>query len=375
MKVLSLGIGTQLFDTKGKVAMRIREHGKQVAELCIITYTGPSYKSVTIGNNVRVYPTNSSKRYRYFYDSLKLAWPIIKEWKKTTNEIVITSQEGMTNIPAIILSVFFCLGLEVQIHTDVLSRYFKQESLTNRLRLVGYWLGVKRARSVRVVSRRIARLLITRWRIDGKKISVLPVYLDKDYWLQPYTSRDNLHQRFPQFDKIILMASRFTREKNLPLALEAVSRVQSKFPRTGLVIVGGGSEQAGLVGGGVVVLPWALELRDYYHSADIFLLTSNYEGYGLTLVESALSGLPIVTTDVGVVGELITPHNALVAPVADVGKLADCLNFLVQNDEARRMMSKRLLQISKKLPDKDAYMNLFKASLERCIVKHDTPTS
>ena len=50
--------------------------------------------------------------------------------------------------------------------------------------------------------------------------------------------------------------------------------------------------------------PWSNDLPSYYKTADLFLLTSFYEGYGMTLVEANACGCPIVATDVGVAQEL-----------------------------------------------------------------------
>ena len=54
----------------------------------------------------------------------------------------------------------------------------------------------------------------------------------------------------------------------------------------------------------IVFEGWQNDSLSYYKTADLFLNTSNYEGYGLTFLEAAVSGCPIVTTDVGIASEL-----------------------------------------------------------------------
>ena len=174
-----------------------------------------------------------------------------------------------------------------------------------------------------------------------------------------------LHDKFPEFEHIILMASRITREKNYPLAMEVFSLVRNRLPSTGLVVVGEGPERANLVADYLVVLPWTNDLVPYYASADIFLLTSDYEGYGRTLIEAALVGTPIVTTDVGLVGESVNGHNALIAPSRNAQKLAQHILFLLKNKEARVMMSDRLRKVGELLPSKEEYLKAYKFFWEK----------
>ena len=222
------------------------------------------------------------------------------------------------------------------------------------------------ARSIRVVSKRIAKGLRERWHVPGNKITVLPVYVDSSRWQEVQGGVD-LHKQYPDASHIILMASRITPEKNFPLALRSFERVRARYPKARLIVVGDGPLAHLIKGEGIELLPWAADLSSLYRSADIFLLTSNYEGYGLTLIEAAISGTPIVTTDVGIVGSIINPHNALIAEVGDVNKVAAHLIFLLQNQDARIMMSERLKKVAEKLPDKETYQKLFKQSWEKCL--------
>ncbi|MEK7535919.1 MAG: glycosyltransferase family 4 protein [Patescibacteria group bacterium] len=370
MKVLSLGSDPALFVPNSSVALRQIECGRLVDELHIISYTPANSSSgypvtgLRLSGNVWAYPTNSVSKWRYFFDAYKIARDILKKGGR----FIITSQEGMTNFLALYLSVRYKLGLEVQVHTDISSALFKRESLRNRVSLPGYRLAMRRARSIRVVSKRIAKFLMRKWGVPGSKITILPIYVDKDKWQNGDAKRD-LHKEFPQFENIILMASRLTREKNIPLAMNVFNKVRERYPRTGLVVVGSGEYESVIKGVGVVHLPWSEDLASLYKSADIFLLTSDYEGFGLTLVESALCNLPIVTTDVGLVGDILTPYNALIAKPGDAAKLAEHICFLLQNRAATVMMRERLAKVADRLPEKEVYMKLFKASWQKCLSK------
>ena len=51
--------------------------------------------------------------------------------------------------------------------------------------------------------------------------------------------------------------------------------------------------------------PWTDDPFSYYKTADLFLLTSNYEGYGMAVVEAMAAGCPVIMTDVGLAGEVL----------------------------------------------------------------------
>ncbi len=230
---------------------------------------------------------------------------------------LVTSQDPFeTGLLAWIIARARGARLEFQAHTDLYSKYYRKESLKN---LVRFWLArflIPRADSVRVVSVRLQKnipgsFLLPIW-IDLEKSKMAPVTVD-------------LHKKYPQFDFIILMASRLTREKNIGLAIEAFGELLKKYPKTGLIIAGEVPEiekqkaksEKFKIKDKIIWEGWRNDLASYYKTADLFLLTSNYEGYARTLIEAAAVHLPIVTTDVGVAGDIINSQNSIIVPVGD----------------------------------------------------------
>ena len=223
---------------------------------------------------------------------------------------LVTSQDAFTNVLALLLRVQFRFAFEVQIHTDFLSPYFIRESLKNRVRSWLYLYSTKRANSVRVVSQRIADSLIVKG-ISREKINILPVFVDIEKIKNTPITVD-LHKKYPQFEKIILMVSRLSREKNIDLAIEAMAEVVKTHPKVNLAIVGDGPERDNLklkienskLKKHVILEGWQNDVVSYYKTADVFLNTSHYEGYGMSMVEARVAGLPVISTDVGIAKEI-----------------------------------------------------------------------
>lgn len=78
-------------------------------------------------------------------------------------------------------------------------------------------------------------------------------------------------------------------------------------------------------------------------NSDIFVLTSNYEGFPLTILEAMSHSLPILASDVGGVEEAIDGNGYLI-PKGEVKYLADKLSDLIKNDGLRNNMGKRSYQ-------------------------------
>ena len=205
--------------------------------------------------------------------------------------------------------------------------------MSNRVRVVIAKFLLPKADCVRVVSKRIADSLKTI--VSDSKIHILPIFVDIEKIKNTVISVD-LHKKYPQFESIVLMVSRLEREKNIPLAIFAMKDVVKKYPKTGLVIVGDGSERKALeskvkslkLKDIVIFDGWKSKetIYSYYKTADLFLITSDYEGYGMTIIEALTSGLSVLSTDVGVAREAG-------AHITDCNNIAENIVIYTENDQ------------------------------------------
>lgn len=91
-------------------------------------------------------------------------------------------------------------------------------------------------------------------------------------------------------------------------------------------------------------------LTELYAGADVFVLASLFEGYGMVFGEALAHGLPIVATAVGA-GREIVPRDAgvLVAP-GDTNSLSDALRHVIGSADARTRMASAALVAARRLP-------------------------
>ena len=82
-------------------------------------------------------------------------------------------------------------------------------------------------------------------------------------------------------------------------------------------------------------------------AADMFVLPSRQEGLPLALMEAVCSGLPLVTTAVGEVPNLLTDGtDALVVPPEQPGALADAIGQMARHPELRERLSSAVLSLA-----------------------------
>lgn len=81
------------------------------------------------------------------------------------------------------------------------------------------------------------------------------------------------------------------------------------------------------------------ELDQLYASADLFVLASRFEGYGMAYAEAMAHGLPVIGTNAGAVPETIPPAAGLLVPADDVEALAGALRCLIEKPEQRARLA------------------------------------
>ena len=241
--------------------------------------------------------------------------------------------------------------LHLQVHTDYLSPWFTREAIfrsprvdmpfLNRIRIRIADRVVRRAQGIRVVSERVKESMVKRYGEAIPTPAVLPLPVRQD--VPPKTE---LPPR--PFTFTLIAVSRLEPEKRIPDLLAVIRRLKDAYLSLGLVIIGDGRERRRAerlaekwgIADRVMFLGWRDDAWSLMQDANAFIQASAYEGYGATLVEAALAGVPIVTSDVGVVGEVFVGYeHVFAAPVGDPSNLAALVAQLIEDPQARTLHS------------------------------------
>jgi glycosyltransferase involved in cell wall biosynthesis len=108
----------------------------------------------------------------------------------------------------------------------------------------------------------------------------------------------------------------------------------------------------------------AKRLASLYASADIFVLASRFEGYGMAFSEAIAHGLPVVGTTAGAIPEAAPAGAALLAPPGDVGAFAAAVRRLIENAAERRRRGAAARAAAGALPTWDESAALFAQAIE-----------
>lgn len=170
-----------------------------------------------------------------------------------------------------------------------------------------------------------------------------------DLYANPQTSRKEWRAKhgFKDSDVLFVCVARFAPQKNHALLVESFSEGPASDPRAHLVLVGEGDLRVDLeeqarklnLAGKVHFLGLRADIPDVLGAMDVFVLSSDYEGNPLSVLEAMASGLPIISTAVGGVPNLFEAGNeGFLAPSGDLHGLAKSMNSLLKYEAVRQSM-------------------------------------
>jgi len=107
----------------------------------------------------------------------------------------------------------------------------------------------------------------------------------------------------------------------------------------------------------------ASELGQFYHSADIFVLASRYEGYGMAYTEALAHGLPVIGSGGGAVRQTLPEGASLYCETESVVHLTEALKRLIMSPQERMNFAQAAREAANTLPTWADAAKLFASAL------------
>lgn len=186
--------------------------------------------------------------------------------------------------------------------------------------------------------------------------------------IKPYSDRP---------DRIIC-AGRLDPQKGFDYLIEAWKRIADRHVSWRIDIFGEGALEDAL---NKKIADYHLEksmeihrptdrIYDEYNNSSMYVLSSRYEGFALVLIEASSCGVPCVAFDCpNGPSELITHgDDGLVVPLADIGKLAESIEWMITHKEERQRMSRQARLKAQHYTDKTImpqWIKLFEETVQR----------
>lgn len=153
----------------------------------------------------------------------------------------------------------------------------------------------------------------------------------------------------PQGEKLLLHASNFRKIKRVTDVVRIFANVKKEIPAK-LLFVGDGPERSMAedlsrelgVCNDILFVGKQEQMEDILAIADIFLLTSEYESFGLAALEAMAAGVPVVSTNAGGIAEInIDQQTGFLSPVGDVAAMSEHTIRLLKDEKLLSAFRKR----------------------------------
>lgn len=319
-------------------------------EIQTLVLEKPQHRNIASASQIKYFSNNRLLPYYYVFTPSailhlvrELVW-LIKEIDRFQPNIVLAI-DNHCNLLVCLCKVLFLkyrsIKLILTIHNNISAVTFAKLPWWGRyiFQSVSRWLFVQ-ASEIVCVSRGVAR--------DAKRFFSLPrlpkvIYYGVDVQKIQQLSRQPIDRKdvaiFKTKTTKILSIGRFAPQKDFLTLIEAFSMFCKKRQDADLFLIGDGQDKEKLVEcvkkhsieKNVHFLGWKQNVYPYMKAADVFVLSSHYEGFPYVLLEAAALGKPIVATDTpfGPRELLGNNHHSYIVPMKSPRGLSQSLFTLM----------------------------------------------
>ncbi len=202
--------------------------------------------------------------------------------------------------------------------------------------------GLQQSDGVTAVSRFLKQATIETFDFD--EIEVIPNFIcPQHYQRLPDSKLKN--ELAPNGEKLLIHVSNFRAVKRPLDCVEIMAKVKEKGGNARLVMVGDGPERAACsfraeqlnIKNETIFVGKKANIADYLGIADIFLLPSELESFGLAALEAEACEVPVIATRIGGIPEVVTDgETGFLSDVGDTEKMSDDVMKFLNDEEMRR---------------------------------------
>lgn len=224
------------------------------------------------------------------------------------------------NLPFVISEQWSGYLPEDNAYENLIPNYFTKRSFRN-------------VKAVSAVSQTLANAIVSKGLTD--EVSVIPNLIDAVFTNAHPAKRNN------PIPRLIHVSSLNDREKNITCLIQALALVRQAQVDFRCSIVGDSQERSYFEH---LVKQLNLEeqisflgtrtpaqLVGLYAESDFMLLTSNYETFGVVIVEALASGLPVVASRAGAIPELVNTSNGILFEVGNAAAAKEAILEMIQH--------------------------------------------
>ncbi|MDG4664716.1 glycosyltransferase family 4 protein [Mycobacterium sp. 236(2023)] len=249
---------------------------------------------------------------------------------------IVHAHDWLVAQPAVALAQFFDVPLVSTIHATEAGRHsgWVSGAVSRQVHALESWLA-RDSDSLIACSASMRDEITTLFGPELAEITVIPNGIDTDGW--PFAPR-RPHAGPPE----LLYFGRLEYEKGVHDAIAALPRIRRAHPGTMLTIAGDGTQLDFLTEQARKYKVFKAtkfvgrvdhsQLLTLLHRADVAVLPSHYEPFGIVALEAAAAGIPLVTSTAGGLGEaVIDGETGMSYPPSNIGALANSVRAVLDD--------------------------------------------
>lgn len=213
--------------------------------------------------------------------------------------------------------------------------------------------SINESNAITAVSENLRQETYNSFQIE-KDIHVIPNFVDASRFYQ--SNKDHFKKMLaPDGERILAHVSNFRKVKRVEDVIKTFQIVKQQIPSR-LLMIGDGPERLHMeevarklqVAEEVRFLGKQEQMEEILNIADLFLLPSEYESFGLAALEAMACGVPVISSDSGGLPEInIQGKTGFLSPVGDVEDMARNAVFILQDDTRLAEFKEQALQQAK----------------------------
>lgn len=348
------GSGLSRTDTAfSDAASRQCDYARSLQKLiAIVPASGGSETVVHHSDRFLVYPVTCRGAFSFYVKAYKKARTLQKEYEFN---VVMTDNPHIGGVFGVWLAKQFgALSLVHSMADMIQNPWYRKERFANIVKQWCMGIATRHADFIRVSTKaEVERLQHASF---AHKIARVPFYIDVDAFSARLADCASAREQHT-----VLYVGRLGVQKDLLTLLKAFRIVHKDVPMAKLILVGDGGERRMLetyarkyFKDAVVVFKGAVpyaEVAEYFAAAEVFAISSLYEGTCMVLHEAAAARLALVATDFAGAKDFIRDgEEGYLAPVRDHHALANAIRTVLLDTNARTFgenARKRLAQFDR----------------------------
>jgi len=159
------------------------------------------------------------------------------------------------------------------------------------------------------------KLIVSKYKKAGikSKFKIVPLNADQTQFKENLFDRLRVRKDLGITGTFVVgFHGRLSKEKNIRLLVDSFKQFRKKYPKSSLLVLGDGPERDKVKGEGIISTGFVSDPEKYLRAMDVYVLLSKTETSALSLMEAIATGVPVITSNAGLIPTYVTARRGIV---------------------------------------------------------------